>query len=412
MLDPTWIALATSLAIGLLIGSERERNPAAKAGVRTFALIALLGSLAALIGDATVGVWLVPVGLAAVVAMLVFAHVGDTTVEDRGATSIAAAGVCYLLGALAALGEPGLAGALGIGVAALLYFKPEIEGVSTALQRHEQVSVLQFLVASFIVLPILPDRAFGPYEVLNPRHVWLMVVLISGIGLASYVALRLVGGRHGVVVAGILGGLVSSTATTVLYARRSGEQPEMRRLASAVVPLANLVPLARVAVIAVVVAPSLLGPLLPVLGAALAFGIAATAISLRALVADGAPPVPESRNPAELGTALRFGAFYAAVLFVTAWLSDFAGSGGLYATALLSGFVDIDPIVLSALNLFGAGRLGAQTAVGAIALTYAANVAFKLGVVVWYDRRLAARALLPMLATVAGGAVAYFGYVF
>jgi uncharacterized membrane protein (DUF4010 family) len=404
LLDPLWIALGTSLATGLLIGLERERNPAAKAGVRTFALIALLGSLAALVGDATESGWIVPVGLGAVVAMLVAAHVGDTTVEDRGTTSVAAAGVCYLLGALAGLGQPGLAGALGIAVTALLYFKPEIEGISTALERHEQVSVLQFLVASFIVLPILPDRAFDPYEVLNPRHIWLMVVLISGIGLASYVALRLVGGRHGIVVAGILGGLVSSTATTVLYARRSAEYPEMRRLASAVVPLANLVPLARIAVITVVVAPSLLASLLPVLGAALVFGIAVTAISLRTLVGDGAPPVPESRNPAELGTALRFGAFYAVVLFVAAWLSDFAGSGGLYVTALLSGFVDIDPIVLSALNLFGGERLGARTTVGAIALAYAANVAFKLGVVVWYDRRLAARALWPMLATVGGGA--------
>ena len=339
--------------------------------------------------------------------MLVAAHAGDATVEDRGTTTIAAAGVCYLLGALAGLGQPGLAGALGIGVTALLYFKPEIEGLSTALERHEQVSVLQFLVASFIVLPILPDRAFGPYEVLNPRHVWLMVVLISGIGLASYVALRLVGGRRGVIVAGILGGLVSSTATTVLYARRSGENPQMRRLASAVVPLANLVPLVRIAVIAAFVAPALLGSLLPVLGAALVFGVGVTAISLRAMVADGAPPVPESRNPAELGAALRFGAFYAAVLFVAAWLSAFAGSAGLYVTALLSGFVDIDPIVLSALNLFGGARLDARPAVGAIALAYAANVAFKLGVTFWFDRGLASRVLWPMLATVAGGAGAW-----
>lgn len=408
MLDPTWIALAASVAIGLLIGLERERNPAAKAGVRTFALIALSGTLAAIVGARTGSAWLVPAGLAAVAAMLIAAHVGDATVEDHGTTTIAAACVCYLLGALAGAGEPGLAGALGIGVTALLYFKPELEGVSTALKRHEQVSVLQFLVASFIVLPILPDRAFGPYEVLNPRHVWLMVVLISGVGLASYVALRLAASRHGVMVAGVLGGLVSSTATTVLYARRSGESPEMRRLAGAVVPLANLVPLARIALIAALVAPALLSSLLPVLGAALVCGIAVTAIALRAIVAGGAPPVPESRNPAELGAALRFGAFYAVVLFISAWLSDFAGSRGLYATALLSGLADVDPIVLSALNLFGGERLAAGPAVGAIALAYAANVAFKLGVVVWYDRSLAVRVLWPLAATVVGAAGAWF----
>jgi len=411
MLDPVWIALSASLATGLLIGLERERNPAAKAGVRTFALIALLGTLAAVVGEAIASAWLVPVGLAAVAALLIAAHVGDTTVEDRGTTTVAAAGVCYLLGALAGLGEPGLAGALGIGVTALLYFKPELEGVSTALQRHEQVSVLQFLIASFVVLPILPDRAFGPYEVLNPRNVWLMVVLISGIGLASYVALRLVAGRHGVIVAGILGGLVSSTATTVLYARRSGESPAMRRLAAAVVPLANLVPILRIGVLAAIVAPALLPWLFPVAGAALLLGVAITALSLRRLVADGAPPVPESRNPAELGTALRFAAFYALVLFATAWFSDLAGRGGLYATALLSGFVDVDPIVLSVLNLFGGERLSPQPAVGAIALAYAANVAFKLGVMVWYDRRLAARAVWPLLATLAGGAGAFLWQV-
>ena len=407
MLDETWIALATSLATGLLIGLERERNPAAKAGVRTFGLIGLTGALAALVDSP----WTVPAGLAATAAMLIAAHFGDPATEDRGTTSIAAACVCYLLGALAALGEPGLAGAMGIGVTALLYFKPEIEGVSTALKRGEQVSVLQFLVASFIVLPILPDRAFGPYEVLNPRNIWLMVVLIAGIGLASHVALRVAGARHGAIVAGLMGGLVSSTATTVLYAQRSAGSPEMRRVAGVVVPLANLVPLARIALIAAVLAPALLGFLLTMLAAALLCGIAVTALSLHGASAEGAPPVPESRNPAELGTALRFAALYAAVLFTSAWLSSLVGSGGLFATAALSGLVDIDPIVLSALNLFGQARLSPHQAVGAIALAYAANVAFKLSVVFWYDRRLGARVVWPLLATIGGGATVYAGWI-
>ena len=406
-MDDVLLALAASLGTGLLIGLERERRPGARAGVRTFALIALLGALAALLGARIDSSWLIPVGLAAVAAMLVAAHSPGGADADPGTTTVAAACVCYLLGVLAGIGEAALAGALGIAVTALLYFKPEIEGFSTALQRNEQVSVLQFLVASFIVLPILPDRAFGPYEVLNPRNVWLMVVLIVGIGLASHVALRIAGGRHGVILAGILGGLVSSTATTVLYAKRSRESPALERLAFTVVPLANLVPLVRVALIAAVVAPALLGSLVPVLGASLAAGIVVTAFSL-SLGGEGAPPMPESRNPAELGTALRFAIFYAGVLFVSAWLSDLAGSRGLYATAFASGLADIDPIVLSSLNLFGNARLSADQAVAAIAVAYAANVAFKLGVLLWYDRRLAIRALWPLVSTVAGGAAAYF----
>ena len=411
-MDETLVALGASLATGLLIGSERERNPSAKAGVRTFALVALLGTLAALVGARMQSAWLLPVGLAAVAATLVAAHARDPAEGDPGTTTVAAACVCYLLGALAGIGQPGLAGALGIGVTALLYFKPEIEGLSTALGRGEQVSVLQFLVASFIVLPILPDRGFGPYEVLNPRNVWLMVVLIAGIGLASHVALRVAGERHGILLAGILGGLVSSTATTLLYARRSAEpgaaREPVRQLAFVVVPLANLVPLARIALIAAVIAPGMLRSLVPVLGAALAAGVAATAFSLPRRGPQGASPVPVSRNPAELGAALRFAAFYALVLFVSAWLSDLAGRHGLFATAFASGLADVDPIVLSTLNLYGAGRLGGRDVVAAIAIAYAANVVFKLGVLLWYDRRLAMRTLWPLAATVAGGGVAYW----
>jgi uncharacterized membrane protein (DUF4010 family) len=370
--------------------------------VRTFALVALLGTLAASAGDPT---WTVPVGLAAVAAMLIVAHSREPAHEDPGTTTVVAALVCYLLGVLAGAGEPALAGALAIGVTALLYFKPEIEGISTALKRHEQVSILQFLVVTFIVLPILPDRGYGPYEALNPRNIWLMVVLVSGIGLASYVALRAAGSRHGVLMTGILSGLLSSTAATVLYARRSRESPAMERLAFAVVPLANLVPLARIALLAAVVAPALLSSLAPVLGAALAAGLAVAAFFLRG-VERGDAPVPESANPAEMATALRFGAVYAIVLLAAAWLADVAGHRGLYAAALAAGTVDIDPIALSALNLFNAADLPARAAVAMVALAYFANVAFKLAILLWFNPRLAWRALWPLAATIAaGGAV-------
>ncbi|MGE5639928.1 MAG: MgtC/SapB family protein, partial [Clostridia bacterium] len=198
------LALGASLGTGLLIGLERERHPSALAGARTFALLALLGTLAALLARELQSTWLVPVGLAAVAATVIAAPFTQPKQEEPGTTTVVAACVTFLLGALAGIGEPGLAGALGIGVTALLYFKPEIEGLSTALKRSEQVSILQFLVASFIVLPILPDEAYGPYEVLNPRNIWLMVVLVSGIGVASFVALRVAGPRRGTFLAGIL----------------------------------------------------------------------------------------------------------------------------------------------------------------------------------------------------------------
>jgi uncharacterized membrane protein (DUF4010 family) len=405
LLDPAlWLAVGGGLGIGLLIGLERERNPAAKAGVRTFALVSLLGTLAALAGIYVNTDWLLPAGLLVVTGMLIVAYARVGPGEDPGTTTVAAAGVAYLLGALAGLGEAPLATALAIVVTALLYFKPELESVTTTLSREEQVSMLQFLVITFIVLPILPDQAYGPYAVLNPRQIWLMVVLIAGVGVASYIAMRIAGERHGVLLTGLLGGLVSSTATTALYARRSVESPGSAQVALVVVSLANLVVLVRVAAYSAVVAPDILPRLLPVLGSALAAGMVAVAVVYVRAERGARLALPAARNPAEIGMALRFGALYAAVLFAAAWLEDAIGSRGLYLATALSGVADVDPGVLSALNLFNGGRVDVRTAVAAIAVALAANMLFKLGVLAWLGRGLFLRALAPFGAALAGGA--------
>jgi len=405
LLDPTlWLAIGGGLGIGLLIGLERERNPAGKAGVRTFALVSLLGTLASLLGVYADTGWLLPAGLLAVTGMLIVAYARVAPTEDPGTTTVAAAGVAYLLGALAGFGEATLAAALAILVTALLYFKPELESWSAALKREEQVSLLQFLVITFIVLPILPDRTYGPYGVLNPREIWLMVVLISGVGVASYMAMRVAGERHGTLLTGLLGGLVSSTATTALYARRSNESPALSQVALVVVSLANLVVLVRVAVLAAVVAPGILPRLAPVLGAALAAGLVAVAFLLHRSQRGTQLALPPARNPAEIGMAVRFGALYAFVLLAAAWLQDLVGSHGLYIATALSGVADVDPGVLSALNLYGADRIESATAVSAIAIALLANTLFKLGVLAWFGRGLALRALAPFGAALAGGA--------
>ena len=406
-MDDIWLRFAVSLAIGLLIGLERERNPAAKAGARTFALVALAGTLAAFVGELAGASWTVPVGLAAVALMLISAYARVAPPEDPGTTTVVAGIVCYFLGVLAALGESTLAGAIGIGVVALLYFKPEIQGLSSAVSRPEQVSALQFLVASFIVLPLLPDHAYGPYDALNPRNIWLMVVLVAGIGLASHMALRIAGERRGIVLTALLGGLVSSTATTVLYAKRSRESAVAERQARVVVPLASLVPLARVELMAAIVAPTLVLPLGAVLGAALLGGIAVALPPLARTERAAAPPAPQSRNPAEFGMALKFAALYAAVLVVSAALVNVGGTRGLYAAAVATGFADIDPIVLSTLKLFGDARLAAAGAVTAIAAACAANLLFKVGLVLWFNRGLARHVAPPFAAMLLAGAAAW-----
>ena len=403
-------AFLTSLALGLLIGLERERNPASKAGLRTFALVALLGTLASLIAEKTASPWIVAAGLALVGLMMIAAYARETdAAADPGTTSVAAVCVCYALGALVWLGFPTLAVMLGVITTMLLYFKPELRGLSQSLTRQDLYSILQFAVLSFVILPVLPDRNYGPYSALNPHQIWLMVVLISGISLAGYVALRLVGARHGVMLLGLAGGLVSSTATSMVYARHARD-PGMLQVAVVVILTANLVVPLRLAVLAGVVSPAIVPLLLPALAGAMVCGAAGTFYWWRKLSRQPALELPEIRNPTEIRTALGFGALFGIVLFCSAWLSDVAGSSGLYAVALVSGLTDVDAITLSTLRLYDLGALRPLQTVGAIVLALVSNIAFKLGLVFAVGGAALARRCAPaMLAAAAGaGAVLVF----
>ena len=323
---------------------------------------------------------------------------------DPGTTTIAAVIGCYLLGAMTLTGFARLAVILGILATALLYFKAELRGVARRLERRDLVSMLQFAVVAFVVLPLLPDRGFGPYAALNPRHIWLMVVLISGVSLAGYVALRLVGREHGAMLLGLFGGLVSSTATTLAYSRYARSGSEFTGLAGAVIVTANLVLLVRLAVLAAITAPGILGVLGPVFAVALAAGAAAFAIGQRRNRPPQELTLPPIGNPAELRTALGFALLYAGVLLLVAWLDALVGSKGVYAAALASGLVDVDAIALTSLRLYGFGSLTPGQAATAIVLAVSANAVFKLGIVRAVGGGALLRRCLPVMAAMAAGA--------
>lgn len=373
-------AFVTALAIGLLIGLERERHPGAKAGLRTFALVALFGALAAFLSEHTDSALPLVAGLVLVGAMVIAAYVQQEETEP-GTTTVAAVLVCYGLAAMVWYGYAQPAVMLAMVTVMLLYFKPELRGFTQGLDRRDLISVLQFGVLMFIVLPILPDRAYGPYDVLNPRELWIIVVLISGVSLAGYVALRAVGARHGAPLLGFFGGMVSSTATTLVYSRYGASKPALRNLAVIVIVLANMVLMLRLALLSGVIAPSLLASLLPVLGTGFAAGLLSLAYLYKRGGGVGEPPMPDIKNPTELRTALTFAVVYAVVLLLAAWLSDIAGSAGLYAVALASGLTDVDAITLSTLRLYLAERVSTEVALTAVVLAILANNAFKLGMV-------------------------------
>lgn len=400
-------AFATSLAIGLLIGLERERRPSAKAGLRTFALVALLGTLAGLLSQQADSGWILAAGLIAVGAMIIAAYLNQPDdAGDPGTTSVVALLLCYGLGAAVWFGYGTLAVMLGIATTVLLYFKAELHGISHRLTAKDLISILQFAVLTFVILPILPDQDFGPYAALNPHQLWLMVVLISGVSLAGYAALRLAGPQHGAPLMGLLGGLVSSTATTVAFARHTRSHADMLGTATVVILLANLVVLLRLTVIAAIVAPSLALGLAKLFAAALILGFAAAAYGWHGLQAQSGFPAPEVRNPTEIRTALGFGLLYAVVLFSAAWLSDAVGTKGLYAVALVSGLTDVDAITLSSLRLYNLDKLSEAQALTSIALATLSNLAFKLGLVVAIGGGALTRRTLPGLLAVGVGLAA------
>lgn len=435
----------TSLAIGLLIGLERERNPTAKAGLRTFTLVALLGTLAAMLSEKIGLPWLLVAGWIVVGAMIIAAYAKNTTLSptsdattshstksskiddqvagyppkgesdevslrdrlvdetDPGTTTVAALLMCYGLGALIWYGQATLAIMLAIGTTTLLYFKPELRGMTQRLTRRDLVSILQFSVLTFVILPILPNRSYGPYGAFNPHFAWMMVVLISGLSLAGYVALHWVKKGYGAPLLGFFGGLVSSTATTLVYARHSKKDASMVHLSAVVILIANLVVLVRLSVLGLAVSPAVLPHLLPVMGIGMLFGVTVTLIGWGKLQTSSELPMPETANPTEIHAALGFGLLYVVVLLCSAWLSDLAGSKGLYAVALVSGLTDVDAITLSSLHLLDLGKLSAEQAVTGIALAYLSNLAFKFGLVLFIGGiALAKRVAVGFLAMAIG----------
>jgi uncharacterized membrane protein (DUF4010 family) len=361
------------------MGLERERNPAAKAGLRTFALTGLLGVLTAHLATTLGELWLIAAGLLLVGGMMIAAylHAPQQPDGDPGTTTVAALMLCYGLGVMVWHDEIQLAVMLGIAATMLLYFKPELRGLSQHLSRRDLLSILQFAVLALVVLPLLPNQNYGPFGALNPYQLWWMVVLIAGVGLAGYAALRLVGQQRGAVMLGLLGGLVSSTATTLSFSRHARASSEMMPVAAIVVVLANLVLLVRLGVLTAVLAPGVLSQLVPVLGGGLITGGLGAAYGVWRLQPRGELPPLAMGNPTELRPALGFGLMYAIVLLAAAWLSDWLGARGLYTVALISGLTDVDPITLSSLRLHNLGKLTVAVVVNVVTLALLANLVFK-----------------------------------
>jgi uncharacterized membrane protein (DUF4010 family) len=382
----THIALATALAVGLLVGIEREQvkpDPPGSSlgGMRTYPIVALIGALATLLEPASM--WLPLIALGGVFALVSISYAADVRRDkDHGATTEVAAIVTYLLGALAAskgVVEPMadrliLVAGLGVALTFLLSSKPWFHRFAERVSRDDFYATVKFLIVAVIVLPLLPDRAVGPLDAINPRHLGILVVTISGLSFVGYVAMRLLGTRRGVLLGAALGGLVSSTATTLSFATRTKQEPALAPAAAGGIAAAWTIMLGRVAVLVVLVNPPLLRTLAIPLGAMTVAALAGLALTFRR--SDGDPAAPELKNPFELGSAIKVTLAFGVVLLATRAATEYLGPRGLYLAAGLAGTTDVDAVTLSSAELAGGG-LDALTATVAIAIAIAVNTVVK-----------------------------------
>jgi len=396
------VRMLISVGLGLLIGLQREWSDPRVAGVRTFPMIALLGFFAGMLSD-RVGEWLIPAGLVALGAVVVAARFGGG-IEDRPGTTTQVAGLVVFLStagvALDYLAEAVLCcGCLMV----LLQSKGWLHRGVRRLGREDLHAATQLALIGLVILPVLPDRTYGPYAVINPFKIWLMVVLIVGISLGAYVLSRLLKSRQGALVAGVMGGLISSTATTVSCSRSSRESADSARWAAAVVLVSMPVVLLRVMVEVAVVAPGILSVTLPPLAFHLVLMTGVVVLWFRRC-GDLAGAEGERHPPSDLRAAIAFGLLYMVVLIGVAAARDWFGDRGLYAVAALSGLTDMDAITLSSAQLVKAGQLEVDKCWRAILVGATANSAFKYSVVVALGhRQLRGLTLAPFaIAFVAG----------
>jgi uncharacterized membrane protein (DUF4010 family) len=404
-----WSLLVATL-LGFLIGLERERKREIQgsifAGIRTFPLIALFGAVVGQLMEVA-GPFLLVGAFLALAVLVALAYWRETAGEKVGGTTEVAVLVAFGLGVMAGLGQavPALAGAvIATGVLSL---KQELRHLSVAATRQDLFAVVQFAAVSLVVLPLVPDEPFGPWGVWNPRTIWLLVVLISGVSFVGYILTKAIGARRGIGLSGLLGGVASSTAVTLSFSENSRRRPELSSVYAVGVLAATAVMAPRLVAILGLVQPRLIVPSLLPLAAIFLVAVIGAVLALRRSARSEAAEARIS-NPFELKTALQFALLFAVVLLVARAAQEYFGAAGVYLASVLAGITQLDAIAVSLAIQVGDG-LDTTIAARGLALAVAANSLFKAGLALTLGAPIFGKSVLLtlLLAAAAGVAVAF-----
>jgi uncharacterized membrane protein (DUF4010 family) len=415
MVDPATIpstpellkSLGTALGLGLLVGLQREWTRDRIAGIRTFALVTLLGALSGLLSLAFGSGWVIAAALLGCVALLIVGNLAAMRhgKPDAGLTTEIAVLVMFVSGAATMTGFLIEAVICAGTVMVLLQSKAPLHGMVRKIGADDLREIARLVLAGLVILPLLPNREMGYLGVLNPFKIWLMVVLIIGMSLAAYLIGKFLGGAKGAALAGILGGLISSTATTASVARRSRAAGTGGIMLAAIIMTASAVVFVRVVAEVVVAAPKQYGALLPPLLAMMAWTAVVAVVIHRLASKSGAPP-KEEEAPSELKGAIMFGLLYVAVLYGVALAKEHFGNAGLYVVAAISGLTDMDAITLSTSGLVNSGHVDPGTGWRVILLGGLANLVFKAGLAVSLGAKGFRKPMLAGFATALAGGIA------
>jgi len=408
--------LGLALAIGFLIGVERgwrEREGAAGsrvAGIRTFALIGLLGGIWGALYPYTGSIALGLAALGFAGGFTVFQWRESVVEGNLSVTTLIAGLVVFSLGTYAVLGKMTVAGAAGVATFALLAEREALHDFLKKVTWPELRAALVLLAMSFVLLPILPDRAVDPWGALNPYTLWVMTILIAAISYAGYVATRVAGARKGLLYAGAVGGLVSSTAVTLTYSQLANKKPGIARQTAPGIIASWIVSLVRMTGLASVIAPALLVPLAVPIAAAVAVLVACALFFNERAERETEAPQLALTNPFELGEVLRFGLLLAGVMLAAKLLLLGFGQSGLLPLAAVTGLADVDPITLSSARMLGTS-LTPEGAALAILTAGGSNLVAKAGVAVAVGgvRHGASIVAAAALAIAAGGIALFLG---
>jgi len=404
-------SLGIALGLGLLVGLQREWTRDRVAGIRTFPLVALFGGLCGMLAG-HFGGWALAAGLLGLVSLIVMANVAKWGAHgrDAGLTTEVALLLTFTIGAVVTM-EYWLEGIVCAGVTmVLLQGKKPLHRWVQRIGEGELREMAKLVLAGLVILPLLPNRDMGYLGVINPFKIWLLVVLIVGISLAAYLASKYLGGRKGALVSGVLGGLISSTATTAGAARRSKASPEASRSFALIAMVASAVVFGRV-MFEVVIAGgatgrAMLGPLGAMMG-----WMVLVALAMWRFGGAGGRSTVEEEAPSEMKAAVVFALLYVAVLCGVAFAKEELGDAGLYAVAALSGLTDMDAITLSTARLVSDGHIEVPTGWRLILLGGVANLVFKAGMVaVLGSRKMLWPVLVVFGASAAGAAVLWLAW--